>query len=285
MREVATCDDERKARLFADVLCARGIETEVAQARSGRFGVWVIDERQVEDARAAWSGFEASPDAPEHRASEGCVEAKERRAHREEQRSRHEVIPVRQSLRITPSGSIAVTVVLVATSVAVTVATQSRRGEAILDWLLIGQLGEPLFQSVLHGQLWRLVTPIFVHFGILHILFNGWWLADLGAAIERRIGSPKLLAFVVVTAALSNALQYAVSGSPYFGGLSGVVYALLGYVWAKGRRDPTFGLALSQQTVVILLVWLGLGFAGVLGSVANFAHLGGLTAGLVIGLL
>lgn len=285
MREVASFEDEQTARRFADVLCSRDIETDVSQAKSGRFTVWVLDERQMDGARSAWAAFDGAPDAPEHRAAEGCVERKLRRVHREEGRSRHEVIPVRQRFTGTPSGSVGVTVFLVVTSVAVTLGTQSSKAEALLEWLLIGRVGEALFESVLRGQIWRLVTPIFVHFGFLHILFNGWWVADLGAAIERRIGSPKLLGLVIVTGALSNALQYIVSGSPYFGGLSGVVYALLGYVWVRGRRDPTFGLALTQQTVVILLVWLALGFAGVLGAVANFAHLGGLVVGGLLGLL
>jgi GlpG protein len=63
------------------------------------------------------------------------------------------------------------------------------------------------------------------------------------------------------------------------------VYALLGYIWVKGRRDPSLGLGLSRQTVVILLAWLGLGFTGLLGNIANYAHLGGLVAGLLLGLL
>lgn len=285
MREVASFEDEQMARRFADVLCSRDIDTDVSESKSGRFTVWVLDERQMEVARSAWAAFDGAPEAPEHRAAEGCVERKLRRAHREEGRSRHEVIPVRQRFRSTPSGSIGVTVVLVVTSVGVTFVTQSSKGEVLLDWLLIGHVGEPLFESVLHGEVWRLVTPIFVHFGFLHILFNGWWAADLGAAIERRIGSLKLLALVVITGALSNALQYIVSGSPYFGGLSGVVYALLGYVWVRGRRDPSFGLALTQQTIVILLVWLALGFTGVIGAVANYAHLGGLVVGGLLGLL
>src|SRR5205814_225667 len=79
--------------------------------------------------------------------------------------------------------------------------------------------------SVRHGQLWRLITPIFLHFSILHLIFNLFWLRDLGAMIETRRGSWRLLAIVLAAAVVGNLAEYAWSG-PAFGGMSGVVYAL-----------------------------------------------------------
>jgi len=70
---------------------------------------------------------------------------------------------------------------------------------------------------------------------------------------------------------------------PSFGGMSGVVYGFLGYAWIKGKIEPRMGLALHQQTVIIMGAWLLLGIVGVLGSIANGAHVFGLIAGIVLG--
>jgi GlpG protein len=70
-----------------------------------------------------------------------------------------------------------------------------------------------------------------------------------------------------------------------FGGMSGVLYALFGYIWVRGRLDSSLGLAMPPNTATILLVWLGLGFTGALGNVANVAHLGGLVSGALMGAL
>jgi len=88
---------------------------------------------------------------------------------------------------------------------------------------------------------------------------------------------------VLISAVFSNAAQYVVAQNPYFGGMSGVLYALFGYVWVRGRLDPTMGIAIPRSTVIVLIAWLMLGFANVLGPVANYAHLGGLVVGAMLG--
>jgi GlpG protein len=108
------------------------------------------------------------------------------------------------------------------------------------------------------------------------------WLYQLGSMIEARQGLLRFLLLVVVTGIFSNVAQYLVGG-PQFGGMSGVVYALAGYVWMRGKHDHASGLFLNQQSVTILLVWLVVCFTNVLGPVANYAHLGGLVSGMAIG--
>ncbi len=147
---------------------------------------------------------------------------------------------------------------------------------------------EPAFlPEVRHGQVWRLFTPVLMHasilgFGILHILFNMFWLRDLGTIIEVRHRSKAFLALVIAIGIGSNLLQYSVKG-PFFVGMSGVVYGLLGYLWVQGRMNPAFGFELNSQTVMFMMVWLVAGFLGMLGPVANYAHLGGLIMGAGIG--
>ena len=100
--------------------------------------------------------------------------------------------------------------------------------------------------------------------------------------IEARQSALRLLLLVVVTGIFSNLAQYLVDG-PQFGGMSGVVYALAGYVWMRGKHDRASGLFLDQQSVTILLVWLVVCFTGLVGPVANIAHFAGLVSGMAIG--
>jgi GlpG protein len=290
MRQVATFEDERFAKRFADVLCARQIETEISRGRDGDFGVWVLDEQHLEAARAAYAAFDATPDAPEHLAAMGCIEKKHRAAEAVDRKSRHAVIDVRTRFTGATGRPPRVTFVLIALSVLATAITGLAKRDDLLAFLSIGTADEMfgagrMLSHVTRGEVWRLVTPIFVHYSILHILFNMWWLLDLGSSIEGRIGALRFTALVLLTAVFSNVAQYVVAGSPFFGGMSGVLYALFGYVWVRGRLNPTSGLAMPPNTAAILLVWMGLGFAGLVGNVANYAHLGGLVSGALLGAL
>src|SRR5439155_4870026 len=59
-------------------------------------------------------------------------------------------------------------------------------------------------EEVRRGEVWRLITPIFIHFNLLHIFFNMLWLRDLGTLIELRRGGKYLLLQVVLIGAISN---------------------------------------------------------------------------------
>jgi len=132
---------------------------------------------------------------------------------------------------------------------------------------------------------WRLITPVWLHFGWLHLIFNSLWWWDLGRRIEQRQSSKRLWWLFVVIALVSNFAQ-AWEGAHLFGGLSGVIYGLLGYIWLYDRlRTPVFFL--PQGILIFMLIWLILGLTNVfavvgMGNMANMAHLGGLLTGLVL---
>jgi GlpG protein len=139
--------------------------------------------------------------------------------------------------------------------------------------------------EVRRGEVWRLVTPILLHFGILHLLFNLWVLWDLGQVLEQRQGPGRLILLTIVIGIVSNVGQYIAAG-PRFGGFSGVIYGLLGYVWMMGRYCPSAGMGLHPQTVVMMLVWFVICLSNALPMpVANWVHGIGLVMGVAWGRL
>ena len=147
--------------------------------------------------------------------------------------------------------------------------------------------GRPVFGAG-QGEFWRMVTPVFLHFGWLHVVFNSLWCWELGRRIEAVLGSLNLFGLFLVTAVLSNGIQHWVTGPVLFGGLSGVVYGFLAFAWVAGRLNPRWRMLAPATPIMLFMVgWLVicmLGVFDVLGfSVANGAHVGGLLTGAVIG--
>lgn len=135
--------------------------------------------------------------------------------------------------------------------------------------------------EVYNGEIWRLVTPIFLHFMVIHILFNMMWLWDLGGTVERIQSKGFLLFFVLSIGILSNLIQY-YSNGPAFGGMSGVVYGLLGYTWIRSFNVKS-GYQLPKSIIGLMLAWLLLGYTGLIGAIGNAAHLSGLILGMAYG--
>jgi len=134
-------------------------------------------------------------------------------------------------------------------------------------------------------QLWRFISPIFLHFNLSHIVFNSLWLWIVGTVIEQRHGSGALLFIVCTAGILSNIAQYLLSG-PIFGGMSGVVYAIIAYAWLWDKLHHNKLRIVSNALMAFMMGWLVLGYTGILsqlgmGNIANTAHLVGLACGLL----
>ncbi len=141
---------------------------------------------------------------------------------------------------------------------------------------------EATFESF---ELWRLISPMFIHFSLPHIIFNVLWIWVVGTRIEIALGRGPLLGLVLFSAIISNLAQYWVAG-PMFGGLSGVVFAFLGFAWLWDKMVSHIPIGLPPSIMSFLLLWLVLGYTGVLealglGTIANTAHLAGMLAGLI----
>ena len=291
MRLLTTVADHAEAKTLGDALYADGVPTTIKETRDSAFAVWVHDEEQMEKARAFLNGFDPNSSHVSDMARKARAQRRQEAKADEQLRTRTEKIrkqiEAKQNMRI---GT--VTAGLMVICVVVFLLTGMGEKMEIVRFFtftpLVSVRGGFVFgnvSAIWTGQPWRLFTPMFLHFGFMHIIFNLWWLKDLGTAIERVFSSRYLLVFVLVTAAFSHVLEYAVSGPTIFGGMSGVVYALFSFIWLRGRLDPSFPYRLPQQLVTFMLIWLGLGFTGWVGPIANWVHTGGLIVGATWGVV
>ena len=95
-------------------------------------------------------------------------------------------------------------------------------------------------------------------------------------------GSWRFALLVLLIAIPSNLAQYWWSG-PQFGGMSGVVYGLFGYMWMKSRYEPGSGFFVTQNTVIWMVGWYLMCLVGVIPGIANAVHTVGFAVGIVIG--
>ena len=143
---------------------------------------------------------------------------------------------------------------------------------------------------LLNNEWWRLLTPTFLHFSLTHLAFNCLWIYILGSKIEELDGKGLLLFVFVTSSILSNAGQFLWTQQILFGGLSGGVYGLLGYCFIIELDGKKGRYGLPEALYLFMLIWLFIGFTGILsvfgfGNVANTAHLIGMIAGFIIGLI
>jgi rhomboid protease GluP len=138
--------------------------------------------------------------------------------------------------------------------------------------------------AIAAGQWWRLLSSIFLHWGILHLAFNAYALSIFGNAIEREIGRFTTLLVFLATGLFASATSYAFSdGRAVAVGASGAVFGLLGAFMAYNylRRHHVLAQARLRYALTLLLLNAIIGFS--VAAIDWRAHLGGLVAGLVAG--
>ena len=287
MRLLTTVSDQAEAKTLGDALYADGVVTTIKETRDSAFAIWVHDEDQMEQARAFLNGFDPSSSHVSDMARK--ARAQRRQEAKVDEQLRAKTAKIRQQIEAKQNMRIGtVTAGLMVICVVVFLVTGMGDKTDVVRYFtftpLVPVRGGYVFgdvSAIWQSQPWRLFTPMFLHFGFMHILFNLWWLKDLGTAIERVFSARYLLLFVLATAAFSHVLEYAISGPTKFGGMSGVVYGLFAFVWIRGRLDSSFPYRMPQQLVTFMLIWLGLGFTGWVGPIANWVHTGGLLSGAV----
>ena len=130
----------------------------------------------------------------------------------------------------------------------------------------------------------KLITPVFLHFSILHIAFNLVMFEAFARKLEDILGNIRLLCLILIFAIVSNYLQLLFMDSySVFGGMSGVVYGLIAYSAMLATRERfLYRLNFPKGSLVISAIFIVFGFF--LNSIANLCHLGGMLIGIAIGL-
>lgn len=294
MRAIGRLENESEARLFSRFLYARQIANEVEVSQEGDWIVWVHSEDMLEETRELLDRFKEDPGDPKYMEAAREALRKQKDDEKKTRQSRTRYVDVRTTwTRSQLPGLLPVTAALLTASVVVTLLTDFGKHGEFKQYLIITRIYEGPngtgfyimrgLPEIRNGQVWRLFTPMFLHFNALHLLFNMLWLYSLGRMVEHKQGALRLALIVMGIGALSNFGQYVTTGSPNFGGMSGVVYGLLGYIWLRGKLDPSSGLALDRRVMVMMMIWFLVCFA--MPEIANAAHAVGLGLGLAWGYL
>jgi rhomboid protease GluP len=140
-------------------------------------------------------------------------------------------------------------------------------------------LGVKVNDLILHGQVWRLFTPMFLHGSIIHIAFNMYALFNIGPTLERFYGRGRYLGLFLLSGFAGNVMSFMFSQSPSLGS-STAIFGLLG---AEGvllyQNRELFGNVASRalsQVVMIAVVNL---IIGLTPGIDNWGHVGGLIGG------
>ncbi|AYC33500.1 rhomboid family intramembrane serine protease [Pseudomonas cavernae] len=260
---------------FISLLHRLNVPHRVSEER-GEQVLWVPDQRLAEEVRSLYARF---PEGDPH--FQLSVEQPQARP------------GFVQQLRHSPLTSALLLLTLLVAAVTMLGSNfEAIRWLSFQDFRIQGEYVHftPLVDSLAAGQWWRLVTPMLIHFGVLHLAMNALWYWELGRRIEARQGGLMLLGLTLLFSLISNGVQYAVTGPSLFGGLSGVLYGLLGHCWVFQWLAPSSAYRLPKGVVVMMLIWLLVCLSGLIGAlgfgaIANGAHVGGLVIGCLTGLL
>jgi GlpG protein len=326
MRMIGTVPGEDEAQQFTAYLLTQGIDAHAEKAdTSNHWLIWVEHDDLIDRGRQELLAFNAAPGDPKY-----AVESDAARIRREKDRAAERRRKNYTDMRTKWSGvqqfATPVTIALVGLCVLIFLSSQgeSRFLKALKalafeppavasledrDWTVQERLAwlqarssnayAEGTESIRHGQIWRLFTPMLMHGGFAHILFNMMWLLSMGGRLEARKGPLIMLAVVLIGGAIAHsseaiweiysglrenpaaAAEIHQYGLPFLG-MSGVNYAIFGFVWVYGRLRPADGLSVQPQDIGLAVGWLVICMLGFIGNIANAAHLMGLVAGVAM---
>lgn len=251
-------------------------------SKQGHNELWIMDPQQLPTVRSLFTVWQQDPTSLQHADFQPVVTLSKP--------SQHGFVSQVKSAPVT-------SIVLVLTAL-VAVLTQLGSDLVSVGYFSISPFeirnGQIYFftlsQVIDKHEYWRFFSPALLHFSVLHIVFNTLWIWDIGGKLERIVGSIAWTLGVVCIAVLSNVLQYEIGGNPLFGGLSGVVYGVIGFAWLLPFLSKHWPILISKQLMAFFAVWLVVGYTPFpemvgLGSIANTAHTIGLVSGLVLGII
>ena len=276
MKELISLTNLRAAQALCDYLTHNGIENLIDNF-SGRYIIGVVDPDDYDKARAIADEFLSEPNQKKFLEASWLVDNHNQPYTHKPSINKGFVLPGLKDIK-----SQWLTYGLILLSILIYFGARSG-----LFPFLYPLLSFPAhIESLGLIEALRFITPAFLHFSVMHIVFNLLWWWQFGGSIEREQGSQRLLLLFLLTSLASNLAQDLVTG-PNFGGLSGVVYGLLGYLWIYKKLNFDSPLFVHPQIVTFMLIWLVIGYTDILssliGPVANWAHSIGLLSGCLLG--
>jgi rhomboid protease GluP len=142
--------------------------------------------------------------------------------------------------------------------------------------------------EIAQGQWWRFITPIFIHIGLLHLLFNSYALWIVGPQVEKLYGSASFVVLYMLTGIAGVAGSYFYHPYSISAGASGAIFGLFGVLLVFGFRyrnaiPPDFKRAVGTGILPVIVINLIIGFT--IPAIDNSAHISGLLAGAILALL
>ncbi|WP_141433277.1 rhomboid family intramembrane serine protease [Bacillus sp. 03113] len=151
------------------------------------------------------------------------------------------------------------------------------------SWLYNMTVGVNLY--ILHGELWRIVTPIFMHSGFPHVLFNSFSLILFGPALERMLGKSRFLFLYLLTGILANVATFFFNPLTFVHvGSSGAIFGLFGFYVAIVVLKKEL-ISRGNAQIILTVTIIGLIMTFIQPQINITAHIFGFLAGLVIGII
>jgi len=304
MRYLAQIEGKQQAETFVAYLLTQSISTHIEGNSDNEqlWEIWIRDEDALEQARAELAHFQSQPEDPKYAAAIPNARQIIRDKQAAQREAAKRIRPVNYRGAVTAQGGrippLTLTLLIICIAVSIltnfaTPAANAKLGRTMLEQLSFvtplayDNTGDPAY-NLKRGEVWRAVTPVFLHGSPLHLAMNMFALVILGRLAERLVGTPRYALMVLLLAALPMLLAClmppALDGSPNTVGISGVIYGLASFLWLVARQRPDLGFQIPNGFITFMVVMIILGFAGVLTGISSWAHLGGFVVGLALAL-
>lgn len=141
--------------------------------------------------------------------------------------------------------------------------------------------GAKVNQYILLGQWWRLITPVFIHIGLTHIVVNMVTLYFIGMQIEYLFGPGRYLLIYLISGLCGNIASFAFNPDSLSAGASTALFGLFGAYLMLGEhfRENVYIRLMARQFLVLVIFNIGFGF---FGNIDLAGHLGGLFGGFLV---
>lgn len=316
MRYLTQIEDRQKAEAFVAYMITQSVAThiEAVPNDASRWEVWIRNEDDLAKARTELAEFQANPLDPKYagaidqareiiKQKQEASEASLRNIRKVKYRSASNN-PLQQGGPLPP---LTLTLLIVCILVSLFSNFSKPRPGFRFETMVAEKLnfvsvrayvtsGRDPAANIKQGEVWRMITPAFLHGSVIHLVMNMMGLVALGRLTERLFGTVRFammmlpLCVIPITVAClipptPEGAVIDIGGSPFTVGLSGALYGLSAFLWLLGMQRPELGFRIPNGFIIFLWAFILLGFVGVIPGISNWGHLIGFLVGLLLALM